>query len=241
MNKIYFIVIPTILSFMIIACRTDDDCVGCNKDMTLREYEFKMEGHIHSDCAGQPAANRTIEMTLFYKEDTIEATGQTDVSGYFSFWYKLLLPVSYSQTTILESYCLLNVKEDTVTFYLSDLDHHRDLDLQIGDSLDINFYVDFINNPLKESDTIYYRFAPPKMAGSTFNYKVGGPLDDHALINTLKDKWRIVELDQDDSPVFHFRMYIVRGDGGNSSYGFLPYESKEPCIMNHQDLVILLN
>ncbi len=243
MNRIRFIVLPTILTFMIFACRKEDDigCLGCGIDTSIKEYTFQVDGRIHADCSGLPASGREIELTLFYKKDTIVTVGQTDAAGNFFLSYKLLLPGYYWQSAKWESYCILNIQEDSVVYFLSGLDNHSNLDLQVGDSLDINFYVDFIHNPLKESDTIYYRFTPSIMAGSSYTYKVGGPLDDHALINTVKDKWKFVQLDEVDRPVVNYYIKIVRGNGNQSPYGFIPTGTKEPCIMSHQDLVILLN
>lgn len=242
MDKLYLSIITAMLTILVFACGKDEEsCHGCDIDTTVKEYSFPVIGRILEDCSGKPASNKTIELKLYYKEDSLLTVGQTDSTGHFSLTYKLLLPGDYAFSSKWESYCLLHVVEDSVTFFLSGLTQHPRLDLQVGDSLDVDFYVDNLNHPLRDIDTIYYRFEPGIMAGSTYTYKIGGPLNDHALIKTIKDKWRFVELDDNDRPVFKYYTKIVRGDGSNASYGYMPSGTKVPCIMSHQDIIILLN
>lgn len=243
MHKYFPGLIIAVAIITLFACGNKDDesCHGCGIDTTVKEYSFPVIGRILEDCSGKPASNKTIELKLYYKEDSLLTVGQTDSTGHFSLTYKLLLPGDYAFSSKWESYCLLHVVEDSVTFFLSGLTQHPRLDLQVGDSLDLNFIVEYVHHPLRDIDTIYYRFEPGIMAGSTYTYKIGGPLSDHALINTIKDKWRFVELDDNDLPVLKYYIKIVRGDGSSGSYGYIPSGTKAQCIMSHQDIIILLN
>lgn len=241
MFKACLVILTAILAIPFFGCgdKDDDSCHGCDIDLTEKEYEFKFLGRIQADCSGRRAANRTIELKSFYKEDSIVTTGQTDTLGYFSLSYTILLPGDYAFSSEWESYCLLHVVEDSVTFFLSGLADHTHLDLQVGDSLDIDFYVDHLNNPLRAGDSIFYRIEPGIMK-LPYTFKVGGPLGDHALVHTIKDRWRFVELDDDDRPVFNYRVMVKRTGGSNNTYGYLPSGRKEQCVMSHLDLAMLL-
>src|SRR5688572_27635145 len=222
MYKFCFAIITTMLIILQFACGKDDDsCHGCGIDTTVKEYSFPVNGRMLADCSGEVAANRNIELKVFYKEDSLVLSSQTDSTGSFSFSYTLLLPGNYAMSAEWESYCLLQVEEDSITFFLTGLSPHSNLDLQLGDSLNIDFYVENVIKPLQLGDTIFY-YLEPAIMQLPYTFKVVGPLSGNALVHTIRDKWRFVELDDYDMPVFNHTVVVKREIGGNGSHGYLP-------------------
>ena len=239
----YYFLLSVLSVTLIFSCGKDDDggCLGCGIDTSIKEYEFRINGQILENCSGKPAANRTIEFTQFYREDSMAITAVTNTTGHFSLTYKMMLPGYYWQSAKWESYFLLRVVEDSVTFFQRSIGSHSNIVLQVGDSLDISLVSSPGNYPLKETDTIYYGFQSAIISREPYPFKIDGPLDDQGLIGSIRDKWRLVQLDDNDHPVFKFNIDLRHGDGTHAVYGYTPIVPKESCVMGHQDIYILFN
>ena len=221
------------------SCEKDPvTCHGCPIDTTTKEYEFLVSGTIASDCEGEAAADRSLELLVLYKQDTFTITGMTNASGDFQLTYTLLLPANFGMTAQWESYCLLRVKEDSVTFGLAGLETIQNLNLNVGDSLDLDIYLDFDQHPLLETDTLYFRFEPFILSHMPYSFKTVGPSSHHAFIRNVKDKWRFIEID--DAGNSYSQIYWkIEGDGSSQSssswHTLLP---KRTCVFTHDSAVI---
>ena len=224
------------------SCEKDPvTCHGCPIDTTTKEYEFLVSGTIASDCEGEAAADRSLELLVLYKQDTFTITGMTNASGDFQLTYTLLLPANFGMTAQWESYCLLRVKEDSVTFGLAGLETIQNLNLNVGDSLDLDIYLDFDQHPLLETDTLYFRFEPFILSHMPYAFKADGPSSHHAFIRNVKDKWRFIEIDDAGNPYSQI-YWKIEGDGSSQSssswHTLLP---KRTCVFTHDSAVIDLH
>ena len=240
--KYYLYSILLAAAFVFLSCDkgSDDVCHGCGIDTTVKEYQFNVGGQLFDDCSGSPASNRTLELDIFYKQDTLKLAGQTNEMGNFSFTYSQMLPGDYIFSASWESYTLLKVKEDSLTFFMNGLENHRGLDLKVNDSLDVSIYLNVLKYPFNAGDTIFLRFEPPVMAGHFYPVVIGGPLQDPELIYTIKDKWRFVILGDYDEPVFKFDNKVVRSGGQISTGGYLESSPKVSCVMTPNKIDILI-
>ena len=221
------------------SCEKDPvTCHGCPIDTTTKEYEFLVSGTIASDCEGEAAADRSLELLVLYKQDTFTITGMTNASGDFQLTYTLLLPANFGMTAQWESYCLLRVKEDSVTFGLAGLETIQNLNLNVGDSLDLDIYLDFDQHPLLETDTLYFRFEPFILSHMPYSFKTVGPSSHHAFIRNVKDKWRFIEIDEVGNSYSQI-YWKIEGDGSSQSssswHTLLP---KRTCVFTHDSAVI---
>jgi len=238
---LYSIVVVAVTIFLSCDKSSDDVCHGCGIDTSVKEYQFNVSGRIFEDCSGIPASNRMLQFDIFYKEDSLSLTAQTNEMGAFSFNYTKMLPGDYAMSASRESYCLLKVKEDSVTFFLNGLEDHKGLNLNVDDSLDVSFYLNVFHDLFIAGDTISLRFEPPVMAGHYYPCIIGGPIQDKTLIYTIKDKWRFVILDDYDQPVFKFYANVDRRPGYPSLYSYSITQPKVPCIMSPQEIRYYVN
>lgn len=244
MKTTFLAVLMIIFSGAFTACEKQPDfdgCHGCGVDTTTKEFEFEISGTIASDCEGKAATGRSLELLVLYKQDTFTTTGMTDASGDFQLTYTLLLPANFGMTAQWESYCLLKVKEDSVTFGLAGLETIQNLNLNVGDSMDLTIYLEFDEHPLLESDTLYYRFEPFILSRMLYSFKTGGPASHHAFLKNVNDKWRFIEID-DDGNSYAEIYWEIRGEGFSSTstswHTILP---KRSCVFTHDSIVIDLN
>ncbi len=242
MKTIYLTALVIILSGGFTACEKDPvTCHGCGVDTTTKEFEFQVSGTITSDCDGEVATNRSLELLVLYKQDTFTTTGMTDASGDFQLTYTLLLPANFGMTAQWESYCLLKVKEDSVTFGLAGLETIQNLNLNVGDSLNLDIYLDFDQHPLLETDTLYYRFEPFILSHMPYSFKTGGPALHHAFLNNVKDKWRFIEIDDAGNPYAQIYWKIEGNGSSQSSASWHTLLPKGSCVFTHDSMVIDLH
>jgi len=220
-----------------------DGCLGCGIDTSIHEYTFHVDGNLIENCMGGAVSFKPVELYLYYKHgiDSLVNAGQTDENGNFHLTFKKLLPATYSLFSNLESFCLLKLPEDSLTFFLPGIHNYDNLQLQLNDSLQLNVFLDYVNHPLEESDTIRYRFEPVVMNYKPYPYHFKGPMNNHTLINTIKDKQRFVEMDEHGNPVSNLYWYIRRGGSWTTNSNWYVSTSKIPCVMRQDSVVINLN
>lgn len=206
----------------------------------MKDFTFTIYGVLNLDCTDLPAANKTLELFVAYNTDTVRVITQTNAGGLFNLSYTENLPETFPHYghPLMVSYAILTVKEDSVSYFLEAMTNYKSLNLHLKDSINLNIYVDFLNNPLKATDTLYYGFESPEyFHPAKYVYKIGGPVSNHTLINQIHTNWDKVEIDLMGN--VHFKMYsFVRHENQTLSSVYPAEGSKKFCVMRQDSLVI---
>lgn len=232
------------ISILAFGCHKDDHdgCLGCGIDTSIKEFEFTISGDLHSNCQGAQAANKTIELHLYYNTtDSLKAFSQTDSTGHFNIVYKKILPSNYSQTSKWLSEIRLLVKDDSTTFYLPGLTDMHNLMLILNDSLDLTIYLEAPNSSLDSDESIIYWFGSDKTYDSTEFFTKMGPSVPHEIINEINTKWRTITINDGGNPELIAFWKIIRPQGHTTSTGFTAKSSKTGCLMRKDSILLTLN
>jgi hypothetical protein len=244
MKKHLLGLIPLSLIVLLVSCQKDnlEGCLGCGIDTTPKEFQFDISGHLYANCQGERAPFKAMEFYISDEFNTFLGTTLTESDGSFSFTYKRILDYPYLTTFEVPRLTLLKIAEDSMTYILPGLINMENLNLYLQDSIDLDIYLDYINEPLLPADTLFYTFQPKALYGqySTYAYKTGGPQPNHALLNQLQSRWTTVEVDKNGNPHLNVYWKVKRSTDTFVSNWFSSASSKSSCMIRKDSVAIAL-
>lgn len=244
MDKYLINLITFSLIFLIVSCQKDnyDACLGCGIDTSPKEFEFEISGTLYSNCQGEPASSRSLEFNISDKENTFLGTTLTDINGNFNFTYKLTLEWPYNTSLAHHGFTILKIADDSIEYILPSLANVENLNLTLTDSIHLNVYLEYTSEPLLAMDTLFYKFTPKELYGeyNTYDYKIGGPIANHDLINQINSKWGKIEIDENVNPILNVYWKVERYNNTLSPHIYSTKSTKTPCIIKNDSVTINL-
>lgn len=244
MKKYLISLITFSLIVLVVSCKKDEDdgCLGCGIDTGPKEFEFVISGRLNINCQGEPASLRTLEFNISNQENTSLGTTLTDINGNFNFSYKLTLEWPYNTLPVHRDLTILKLEEDSIKYILPGLANVENLNLTLTDSIQLSIYLDYTNEPLLAMDTLFYKFTPKELYGeyNTYEFKIGGPIANHDLINLINSKWKTIEIDKNGNPILNVYWKVERFNNGMSPHIYSTKTTKTPCIIKNDSITIIL-
>ncbi len=199
---------------------------------------------MYATCQGEDGSLKTIDFYISREYNYLLGTTHTDTNGNFSFTYKLVrrgLDWTFNGAYLFGiDLTKLIIEEDSIEYIIPNQKSMENLNLHLGDSINLDIYLDFINKPLLSTDTIYYSLEPPHYyEENTFDFKTSGPIPNHGVIKHFNSKWKTVEVDEYGIPMLNVHWGIKRSDKNFSNH-FITRSTKTSCIIKNDSITITL-
>ena len=227
-----------VLTLLFVGCEKEDTlCKTCGY-YTPHKYEFTLSGDLISNCMGEIAKNKTIELHLFKQQDSIKAISQTDNSGHFNITYSKVMSMADLMYDNHATELRLIVKEDSITYFLPEFKNIDSLSLTLDDSFNLAILADVKYVHIDSTGFLTYWFGSNRIYELSDTFMVKGPILDLALIDEIKEKWRSITIDENGHPHLIINYHYQRSTNFFLTNNLPIITGKEPC-QNQQDTIML--